>query len=83
MTAATSNLNSEAKKRGNKVVKHQKPRDDPIKKILSVNTRSFKNAKAMNDLLLKILERYELDKPILMSDKLDIIWDKSRKPNVD
>ena len=33
----------------------------------------------MNNMLLKILERYELDKPILMSDKLDIIWDKSKK----
>ena len=31
----------------------------------------------MNDTLLKIIERYELDKPIMMSDKLDIIWDKS------
>mmetsp|Transcript_19114 Transcript_19114/g.22539 ORF Transcript_19114/g.22539 Transcript_19114/m.22539 type:complete len:107 (-) Transcript_19114:761-1081(-) len=30
----------------------------------------------MNDLLIKILQRYELDKPILMRDKLDIIWDK-------
>lgn len=37
----------------------------------------------MNDTLLKILERYELDKPILMSDKLDIIWDKSTKVNKD
>ena len=36
----------------------------------------------MNELLLKILERYELDKPIIMSDKLDIIWDKS-KPKKD
>ena len=34
----------------------------------------------MNDVLLKILERYELDKPILMADKLDMIWDKSEKP---
>ena len=33
----------------------------------------------MNDLLLKILERYEVDKPILMADKLDIIWDKTSK----
>lgn len=32
----------------------------------------------MNDLLVKILQRYELDKPILMQDKLDIIWDKSK-----
>ena len=30
----------------------------------------------MNDVLLKILKRYELDKPILMRDKLDMIWDK-------
>jgi hypothetical protein len=30
----------------------------------------------MNEILLKILERYELDKPILMADKLDCIWDK-------
>ena len=33
----------------------------------------------MNGLLCKILQRYELDKPILMRDKLDMIWDK-RKP---
>ena len=31
----------------------------------------------MNALLCRILERYDLDKPILMKDKLDIIWDKS------
>lgn len=33
----------------------------------------------MNKVLLKILDRHELDKPILMSDKLDIIWDKNDK----
>lgn len=33
----------------------------------------------MNNLLLKILDRYEMDKPILMQDKLDIIWDKAQK----
>ena len=27
---------------------------------------------------MRILERYELDKPILMQDKLDIIWDKAK-----
>jgi hypothetical protein len=31
----------------------------------------------MNETLMKILDRYELDKPILMSDKLDCIWDKA------
>lgn len=30
----------------------------------------------MNNLLIRILERYELDKPILLHDKIDIIWDK-------
>jgi len=50
---------------------------DPVKKVLSVNKRAFKFSKTMNDTLLKIIERYELDKPIMMSDKLDIIWDKS------
>ena len=30
----------------------------------------------MNAKVIKILERYELDKPILMQDKLDMIWDK-------
>ena len=54
-------------------------RDDPIKKILTVNQHTFKHSKAMNNMLLKILERYELDKPIIMADKLDIIWDKSKK----
>lgn len=33
----------------------------------------------MNALLLKILERYDLDKPILMQDKLDVIWEKSKE----
>ena len=51
---------------------------DPIKKIIEVNNRSYKFQKHMNDLLVNILHRYELDKPILMQDKLDIIWDKSK-----
>ena len=32
-----------------------------------------------NNKLMRILERVDLDKPILMHDKLDIIWDKSDK----
>ena len=43
-----------------------------------VNNRSFKFQKKMNDILVKILQRYDLDKPILMRDKLDIIWDKHK-----
>lgn len=30
----------------------------------------------MNEKVFKIIERYELDKPIMMQDKLDMIWDK-------
>ena len=52
---------------------------DPIGKVLKANERAYKFHKAMNDLLLKILDRYEMDKPILMQDKLDIIWDKAEK----
>ena len=35
----------------------------------------------MSDLLAKIIERYELDKPILMKDKLDIICDDKNHSN--
>ena len=47
--------------------------------MLKANEKAFKFHKKMNDLLLKILDRYEMDKPILMQDKLDIIWDKAQK----
>ena len=57
----------------------KKHKEDPIKKVLKVNNRTFKFQKVMNDVLVKILKRYELDKPILMQDKLDMIWDKSEK----
>ena len=52
---------------------------DPIRKILRTNLRGFKLTNNMNALLLKILERYDLDKPILMQDKLDVIWEKSKE----
>ena len=32
-----------------------------------------------NKKLMRILERVDLDKPILMHDKLEIIWDKNQK----
>jgi hypothetical protein len=31
----------------------------------------------MNTKLLQILQRQDFDRPILMHDKLDLIWDKS------
>ena len=64
------------RKKGNKKTKRA---NDPISKVLKANKKAFMFQREMNDLLLKILERYELDKPILMADKLDIIWDKTSK----
>jgi hypothetical protein len=39
-----------------------------------VTAQNFENQK-----LMRILQRVDLDKPILMHDKLEIIWDKSKK----
>lgn len=47
---------------------------DPLKKILQTNNRIQKAKINYNQKLLKILERVELDRPILMRDKLEIIW---------
>ena len=60
-----------------KKVPAHKRRGDPIKNILSVNSKVVAGAREMNVKLCKIIERtIELDRPILMHDKLDIIWDK-------
>ena len=44
--------------------------------VRSTNAKAVKYKRIENKKLLRILERIELDKPILMHDKLDIIWDK-------
>ena len=54
----------------------RRTKSDPVYKVLKVNQKDYNFKKLMNEKLLRILERYELDKPILMQDKLDIIWDK-------
>lgn len=46
-------------------------------RIIRVNNKAYKFSKMMNEKVFKILERYELDKPIMMQDKLDMIWDKA------
>ena len=58
----------------------RRTKSDPVYKVLKANQRDYDFKKQMNGRLLKILERYELDKPILMQDKLDIIWDKPERP---
>ena len=60
-----------------KKVSKAKRRGDPIKNILRVNRKAVMFSRKMNEKLLKIIERVvEMDRPILMHDKLDIIWDK-------
>ena len=49
-----------------------------IASIFKVNNEVYKFSKQMNEKVVRILDRYELDKPILMQDKLDMIWDKSK-----
>ena len=73
----TSKGQKSEEKRPTKLSKLSKA--DPIQKVIRVNDKVYKFNQAMNETLLKILERYDLDKPILMSDKLDIIWDKAEK----
>ena len=56
-------------------------RNDPVRKILAVNKTVQKKKYAYNERLLRILERLEYDRPILMRDKLDVIWEKApQKP---
>ena len=55
----------------------KKRRNDPVRKILLTNKKIQRQKREYNDKLLKILERVDLDRPILMHDKLDIIWGNS------
>ena len=61
-----------------KGIKKKVRNNDPIKKLFNTNQKVCKFKKVENKKLLRILERIELDKPILMHDKLDIIWDKTQ-----
>lgn len=51
-------------------------KNDPIRKILKTNEKTHKTTILMNKKLLEILNRSDFDRPILMHDKLDYIWEK-------
>ena len=57
-------------------LKRKKSVKNPVVRIKQTNEKVVKFKASENQKLLRILERIELDKPILMHDKLDIIWDK-------
>ena len=63
----------------NTISKPKKAKKDPIAKILSTNKRVMNFKQVQNQKLLKILERVDLDQPILMQDKLKVLWDGSRE----
>ena len=44
---------------------------------MKASNRVQKNRSLENEKLIRILDRMQLDKPILMHDKLEIIWDGS------
>ena len=56
--------------------KQPKKRKEPVQKILKTNEKVVRFVALENKKLLRILDRIELDKPIMMHDKLDVIWDK-------
>lgn len=55
----------------------RRDRNDPVRKIFAANKSVQKKKYAYNERLLRILERLEYDRPILMRDKLDVIWEKA------
>lgn len=50
---------------------------DPVKSILKTNDNLNKFKGKMNKKLSQILYRMELDRPILMQEKLDVLWFKN------
>lgn len=52
-------------------------KEDPIRKILETNKKVGISNITLNTNLNKIIHRViTLDRPILMHDKLDVIWEK-------
>jgi hypothetical protein len=51
-------------------------KNDPLRKLLQANQNKIFLKNSANERIIRILDRVDLDKPILMHDKLDIIWDK-------
>jgi len=50
-----------------------------LSKIIKANQNHVKHQGIENKKLLRILERIELDQPILNHDKLEIIWENEEK----
>jgi hypothetical protein len=71
----------EKKNKGQKKLS-KRARNDPVRKIINTNKNISKQKEFNNTKLLKILERIEYDRPILMKDKLDVIWGEDDLPPI-
>ena len=49
---------------------------DPVNKILMAGDKAAVSNMSMNKKLIQILQRSDFDRPVLMLDKMDYIWDK-------
>ena len=50
---------------------------DPVNKILRAGDKAAVSNMSMNKKLIQILQRSDFDRPVLMLDKMDYIWDKA------
>lgn len=53
---------------------------DPILRIKKVNQKTADLCEHMNVKLMQILDRCDIDRPILMHDKLDYVWTEKKVP---
>ena len=52
----------------------------PIIKLVNATANINKGKQRINRQLLKLIERLDLDRPLMLKEKLDIIW-KGKNPN--
>ena len=57
--------------------KKQRAQLNPITEIFKVKKKLNQFKTVENENLLKVMQRFDLDKPIQMQDKLDVMWAKT------
>jgi hypothetical protein len=53
---------------------------DNLRKLFMTNNQHYTHCKKENSKLISILAKNELDKPIIMNEKFNVIWKKSHSP---
>lgn len=52
----------------------KKLKKEPVMKLINITDNINKYKKSINLKLLKLIERLDLDRPLMLREKLDIIW---------